>query len=91
MAHKNDYSCIVKVPASSASVTTSEYITVDLQRLPSGLFVKYTYVHNLLKFQQFLDETYPGWFYFNVFDRRTSQQLTSFTKNNRCITPFLNN
>jgi hypothetical protein len=44
-------------------------------------FVKY-HLNNLVSFARFLDEKFPDWRFFNVFDR-TGQQVKSYTKNNR--------
>jgi len=46
-------------------------------------FLKYRTVNNLLKFTAFLDENFPQWLYYNVYDKKTKQQIASFTKNKR--------
>ena len=56
--------------------------------LGSDGFVKYR-LTNLMKFVEFLDKKYPKWCYFNVFDKQTKEQLTSFTKNNKPTRPRL--
>lgn len=45
-------------------------------------FVKYN-VDNLLSFTKFLDRSYPDWKWFNVFDKRSREQVSSYTKNHR--------
>jgi len=44
---------------------------------------------DLLKFTRFLDANYPDWKYFNVYDRRTRVQLSSFTKNSKPLTKYV--
>jgi hypothetical protein len=46
-------------------------------------FLKYRTVNNLLKFTAFLDVNFPEWRYYNVYDKTTKEQITSFTKNKR--------
>ena len=41
------------------------------------------HVNNLLSFTRWLDEKHPDWRYFNVFDKESEQQITSYTKNKR--------
>lgn len=53
-------------------------VKVDAER-----FVKYRTVNNLLKFTIFLDENFPMWRYYNVYNKKTKEQITSFTKNKR--------
>jgi hypothetical protein len=69
MAHKNDYTCIVK--------------SAD------GRFLKWVYVHDLLRFTQFLDREHSGWRFFNVYDRRKAVKLAQFTKNNKPSSRFI--
>ncbi|MEQ8580098.1 MAG: hypothetical protein RIB01_15420 [Balneola sp.] len=38
---------------------------------------------NLLKFTEFLDETWPTWKWFNVYDKKTDRQLGNFTNKDR--------
>lgn len=45
-------------------------------------FVKYR-LNDLLKFVAFLDQRWTGWRWFNVYDKRTKQQLASFTNRRR--------
>jgi len=45
-------------------------------------FVKYQ-VNNLILFTKFLDKQYKDWRWFNVYDKKTSVQITSFTKYNK--------
>lgn len=46
-------------------------------------FVKYRNVNNLPRFAVFLDKKFPSWKYFNVFDKVTGDQVSSYTKNAR--------
>jgi hypothetical protein len=48
---------------------------------------KWTYVHNLKKFANFLDDVHPGWKYLNVYERRTKKFLRQFKQGSE-ITPF---
>jgi len=45
-------------------------------------FLKY-HVSNLLLFTAFLDNKFPQWKWFNVYNHVTRQRITSFTKYNR--------
>jgi hypothetical protein len=46
-------------------------------------FLKYHTVRDLVEFTGFLDTKFPTWRYYNVFDKETKAQITSFTKSNR--------
>jgi len=62
-------------------MTNQQYcciVKVDTER-----FVKYRTVRDLLKFTVFLDMNFAEWRYYNVFDKETKAQITSFTKSNR--------
>lgn len=48
----------------------------------NGAPKKWTYVHNLKKFSQFLNDKHTGWQYFNVYERRTGKYLKRFYPNN---------
>jgi hypothetical protein len=50
--------------------------------LSSGEAKKWSKVHKLDGFAEFLDKKHPEWKYFNVYDRRTSQYLKRFYKGN---------
>ena len=50
-------------------------------------FVKYRNVSNLIRFTDFLDNKYPDWKYFNVYDKKSKQQIASYTINNRPSLP----
>jgi len=52
-------------------------------------FVKYN-VNNLRKFTEFLDKNFKDWRWFNVYDKKTKQQLTSYTKYRRPNNAHLN-
>jgi len=45
-------------------------------------FHKY-HVRNLLKFTAWLDTKYPDWKWFNVYDKKSKNQIGNFTKTNR--------
>jgi len=45
-------------------------------------FVKYSYVNNLIAFTKFLNRSFDDWYFMNVFDRKTGNQIANFTKNN---------
>ena len=45
-------------------------------------FVKYNNVSNLLSLTEYLDKQYT-WFWFNVYDSRTKQQLNNYTNKNK--------
>lgn len=46
-------------------------------------FIKYRNVNNLVKLVAFLDNNFPEWKYFNVYDKKTRQQVGNFTQNNK--------
>ena len=50
--------------------------------LSTGEAKKWTYVHRLDGFVNFLDNKYSKWLYMNVYDRRTRQYLKRFYKGN---------
>ena len=41
------------------------------------------YVTDLIKFTLYLDKNFTTWKYFNVFDKKTRQQIANFTINQR--------
>lgn len=41
---------------------------------------KWSYVHKIKGFVQFLDSKHPSWIYFNVYERRTGNFLKRFDK-----------
>ena len=43
---------------------------------------KWSYVHKLNGFAIFLDNKYPDWTYFNVYDKRDRKYLKRFYKGN---------
>ena len=43
---------------------------------------KWSYVHNLWGFSQFLNTSHSSWLYFNVYERRTGKYLKRFYKTN---------
>lgn len=45
-------------------------------------FVKY-HSENLLSFTKFLDKSYKGWRWFNVYCKKSGEQLASFTNKHR--------
>ncbi len=52
-----------------------------IAKVSNDKFVKY-HINNLVSFARFLDEKFPDWRFFNVFDQ-TGQQVKNYTKNNR--------
>jgi hypothetical protein len=52
-------------------------------------FLKYRTVSNLLSFTRFLDDKHKHWRWYNVFDKRTKQQLASFTNKNKPVASTL--
>jgi len=45
-------------------------------------FVKYR-LSNLISFANFLDRAWKDWRWFNVYDKRTGEQLANYTRKNR--------
>ena len=58
------------------------HLYVCIVKGKEGDFFKWN-TSNLLKFTAFLDRSYEGWRYFNVFDKNTRLQIGNFTKNHR--------
>lgn len=54
----------------------------------SGTPKKWSYVHGLYGFSQFLDREHPTWLYINVYERRTGKFCERFHKGT-FITNFL--
>lgn len=46
-------------------------------------FVKYRNVRNLARFTAFLDTSFKGWRYFNLFNPDTKEQVGNYTNRNR--------
>ncbi|UZR93163.1 hypothetical protein [Chondrinema litorale] len=51
-------------------------------------FVKYN-TSNLLDFTNFLDQKYAGWRWFNVFSKKSKEQLASFTNKRRPVQKYI--
>jgi len=51
-------------------------------------FLKYR-SDNLLSFTKFLDKSYSNWRWYNVYSKKTGEQLASFTKRHRPDTKIL--
>jgi hypothetical protein len=45
-------------------------------------FLKY-HVNDLMKFTKYLDINYPSWRFFNVYDKKTGDQIKNYTNKNR--------
>lgn len=71
---KSKYYCQIKVSSKRKKLEDGK-IHEDIIWLHSN---------NLLSLCDYLDRRYPDWKWFNVFDNRNkSQQIASYTKNNR--------
>jgi len=53
-----------------------------IAKVENKKFVKY-HVNNLLLFTKFLDTHFVGWRWFNVYDKKTGEQLGNFTSKQR--------
>jgi len=53
-------------------------------KVDNDRFVKYR-TSDLLSLTKFLDTSWNGWRWFNVYDKQTSLQIGSFTNKNRPI------
>lgn len=53
-----------------------------IAKVENEKFVKYN-VNNLLQFTAFLDVKFPGWRWFNVYDKKTGVQVANFTTKNK--------
>lgn len=56
---------------------TAKYTVIV--KADASTFLKYRNVNNLLRFTAFLDSKHSRWRWFNVYDKKTRQQLASFT------------
>ncbi len=61
---------------------------VKLVSADGDRFLKYR-TNDLLKFCKFLDVKFPEWKWFNVYDKKTGDQIGSFTINNRPKNRFI--
>jgi len=59
-----------------------------IAKVENDKFVKY-HVNNLLLFTSFLDSDFGGWRWFNVYDKKTGQQLGNFTNKQRPSRRFI--
>lgn len=59
---------------------TKKYIVIA--KVGNDKFIKH-HVSNLLLYTNYLDKNWSDWRWFNVFDKKTKEQITSFTKNRR--------
>jgi len=60
----------------------SEHKYRIIVKVDNDRFVKYR-TSDLLSFTKFLDESWNGWRWFNVYDKKTDLQIASFTNKNR--------
>ena len=58
-------------------------------KVSSDRFVKYR-SSNLISFTRFLDKSYKGWRYMNVYDR-TGEQVANYTSKNKPTSRFVIN
>ena len=59
---------------------TKKYVVIA--KVGNNKFIKHN-VSNLLLYTNYLDKNWSSWRWFNVFDKSTKKQITSFTKNKR--------
>lgn len=59
-----------------------EKLYVIIAKVDNDKFVKYR-CSDLVSLTLFLDKEYPGWRWFNVFDKKSKEQIANFTTNNR--------
>lgn len=60
-----------------------------IAKVETSKFVKYR-TTDLLSFTKYLDTSFPDWRYFNVYDKKSKEQIANFTKKNRPITKQIN-
>jgi hypothetical protein len=53
-----------------------------IAKISDNDFVKY-HSQNINSFIQFLDKKFPDWRWGNVYDAKTGEQISSFTRNKR--------
>lgn len=61
---------------------------ICIAKVSAEKFVRY-HVNDLIRFTDFLDEKFSGWRWFNVYSKKTGEQLKNFTKRNRPAGRFL--
>ena len=60
--------------------STKKYAVIT--KVDNTNFVKYRCT-NLISYQTFIDKKFPNWRYTNVYDKKTREQLFSFTSKDR--------
>ncbi len=55
---------------------------IAIVKISAKDFHKY-HVRNLLKFTAWLDVKFPGWKWYNVYDKKTKNQIGNFTNKQR--------
>ena len=55
---------------------------IAIVKISQTEFHKY-HVRNLLNFTKWLDTKFPGWKWYNVFDKKTNLQIGNFTTKQR--------
>lgn len=71
----------IKAKVSSKKVIIDNVVHED---------IKFWHSNNLLSFTEFLDEKYPEWCWYNVYDNHNkSLQIANYTKNKRPTHKFV--
>ena len=92
-----NYFCTIhqnKTPTKHQRCDISDFMTnkdkryTCIVKVSQNQFLKYR-LNDLKKFVLFLDTKYPEWRWFNVYSKKTKEQLASFTKNNKPTTSFI--
>ena len=60
-----------------------------IAKVGNDKFVKYN-CNDLKRFAEFLDKKFPDWRWFNVFCKKSKNQIANFTKNNRPYSKWVN-
>lgn len=65
--------------------TKKYYITLKTDLFEKGDFINYHSVSDLLRFLRFIDEKYPNWKFFHVWDKKGGEKLETFKKTREVI------
>lgn len=83
-----------KTPTKHQRCDISDFMTnkdkryTCIVKVSQNQFLKYR-LNDLKKFVLFLDTKYPEWRWFNVYSKKTKEQLANFTKNNKPTSSFI--
>jgi len=53
-----------------------------IAKVENEKFIKH-HVNNLLSYVNYLDQNFPDWRWFNVYDKKSEKQVANYTNRNR--------